>query len=103
MSRDGSTATLSYAAISRVIRTWQRRWLHADVVAGVTIFAMLMQLGMAYGGLAGVASVDGLHAAIGTLVGSALFGSSRRVIIGTEASSAILVAITLWLVAERCE
>jgi hypothetical protein len=28
-----------------MIRTYHRRWLHADVVAGVTIVAMLMQQG----------------------------------------------------------
>ena len=33
----------------RMIRTYHRRWLHADVVAGVTIFAMLMPQGKAYG------------------------------------------------------
>ncbi|HEY6411017.1 MAG TPA: sulfate permease [Ktedonobacteraceae bacterium] len=79
----------------RMIRTYQRRWLRADLVAGVTIFAMLVPQGMAYGELAGVAPVAGLYTAIGALVGYALFGSSRRLMIGPEASSAILVAATL--------
>src|SRR6266496_2966507 len=79
----------------RMIRTYQRRWLRSDLVAGVTIFAMLVPQGMAYGELAGVAPVAGLYTAIGALVGYALFGSSRRLMIGPEASSAILVAATL--------
>jgi hypothetical protein len=29
----------------RTIRTWQRRWLRAHLVAGVTIFAMLVLQG----------------------------------------------------------
>jgi hypothetical protein len=29
----------------RMIRTWQRHWLRAHLVAGVTIFAMLMLQG----------------------------------------------------------
>ncbi len=78
-----------------MIRTYQRRWLRSDLVAGVTIFAMLVPQGMAYGELAGVAPVAGLYTAIGALVGYALFGSSRRLMIGPEASSAILVAATL--------
>src|SRR6266487_5318571 len=78
-----------------MIRTYQRRWLRSDLVAGVTIFAMLVPQGMAYGELAGVAPVAGLYTAIGALVGYALFGSSRRLMIGPEASSAILVATTL--------
>ncbi len=70
-------------------------------LAGVTIFAMLVPQGMAYGELAGVAPVAGLYTAIGALVGYALFGSSRRLMIGPEASSAILVATTLAPIAGR--
>ena len=55
-----------------MIRTYQRRWLRADLVAGVTIFAMLVPQGMAYGELAGVAPVAGLYTAIGALVGYAV-------------------------------
>ena len=39
----------------RVARCYQRRWLWADLFAGLTIFAMLVPQGMAYGELAGVA------------------------------------------------
>jgi MFS superfamily sulfate permease-like transporter len=69
----------------------------------VTIIAMLKQQGMSYGVRAGVAPVAGLSTAIGAMVGYALCGSSRRVMIGTEASFAILVAITLLLVASKKE
>jgi sulfate permease, SulP family len=87
----------------RMIRTYQRRWLRAGLMAGVTIFTMLVPQGMAYGELAGVAPIAGLYTAIGALVGCALFGSSRRLMIGPEASSAILVAITLLPVAAGSE
>jgi SulP family sulfate permease len=72
-------------------------------VTGVTIFAMLVLWGMAYGGRAGVAPVAGLYRVIGALVVYALCGSSRRVMIGTMASSAILTVITLLLVSDRRE
>ena len=75
-----------------VVRCYQRRWLWADLFAGITIFAMLVPQGMAYGELAGVAPVVGLYTAIGALVGYALFGSSRRLMMGPESSSALLVA-----------
>ncbi len=78
-----------------VVRTYQRRWLWADLFAGVTIFAMLVPQGMAYGELAGVAPVVGLYTAIGALIGAAIFGSSRRLMIGPESSSALLVAATV--------
>src|SRR5579859_7703924 len=75
-----------------IVRTYQRRWLWADLFAGMTIFAMLVPQGMAYGELAGVAPVFGLYTAIGALIGYAIFGSSQRLMIGPESSSAILVA-----------
>jgi MFS superfamily sulfate permease-like transporter len=75
-----------------VARSYQRTWLWADLFAGITIFAMLVPQAMAYGELAGVAPVVGLYTAIGGLVGYALFGSSRRLMIGPESSSALLVA-----------
>ena len=76
----------------RVVRSYQRRWLWVDLFAGVTIFAMLVPQAMAYGELAGVAPVVGLYTAIGALVGYALFGSSRTLMLGPESSSALLVA-----------
>ena len=79
----------------QVARTYQRRWLRADLFAGVTIFALLVPQGMAYGELAGVAPVVGLYTAIGALVGAAVFGSSRRLLFGPESSSALLVAATV--------
>jgi SulP family sulfate permease len=75
-----------------VARSYERRWLWVDLFAGLTIFAMLVPQGMAYGELAGVAPVVGLYTAIGALVGYALFGSSRRLMLGPESSSALLVA-----------
>ena len=75
-----------------VARSYRRRWLLVDLFAGVTIFAMLVPQGMAYGELAGVAPVVGLYTAIGALVGYALFGSSHRLMLGPESSSALLVA-----------
>ena len=76
----------------QVARIYQRSWLRADLLAGVTIFAMLVPQGIAYAELAGVAAVIGLYTAIGALIGYALFGSSRRLMIGPESSSALLVA-----------
>ena len=87
----------------RMICTYHRRWLHADVVAGVTNFAMLVPQGITYGERAGVAPFAGMSTATGAQVGYALFGCSRRVMIGTEASFAILVTATLLLVASKKE
>ena len=47
---------------------------------------------MAYGELAGVTPVAGLYVAIGAMVMYALFGTSRQVIMGAEATTAIMTA-----------
>ena len=87
----------------RMIRTWHWRWLRVHLVTGVTIFAMLELQGDAYGERAGVAPVAGLFTAIGSMVGYALCESSQRMMIGPEASSAILVTTMLLLVASKKE
>ena len=56
------------------IRTYQRRWLRDDVVAGLVLAAILVPQGMAYAELAGLPAVTGLYTTIACLVGYALMG-----------------------------
>ena len=58
----------------------------------VTVFAVLVPSAMAFGDLAGVTPVAGLYVALGAMVMYALFGSSKQVITGPEATSAIMTA-----------
>jgi SulP family sulfate permease len=58
----------------------------------VTVFAVLVPSAMAFGELAGVTPVAGLYVALGAMVMYALFGSSKQVIMGPEATSAIMTA-----------
>ena len=82
-------------------RHYQRRWLRSDVVAGLVLAAILVPQGMAYAELAGLPAVTGLYATIGCLVGYALFGPSRVLVLGPDSSISplILAAITPMLVA----
>jgi sulfate permease, SulP family len=63
-----------------------------EFVVAITVFAVLVPSAMAFGDLAGVTPVAGLYVAIGAMVMYALFGSSRQVIMGPEATSAIMTA-----------
>ena len=58
----------------------------------ITVFAVLVPSAMAYGDLAGVTPVAGLYVALGAMVMYALFGTSRQVIMGPEATTAIMTA-----------
>ncbi len=71
---------------------YQRGWLLADVMAGLTVGAMLIPQSMAYAELAGLAPEFGFYAVTGALVVYALVGSSRHLGVGPEPGTAILAA-----------
>ena len=66
--------------------------LTTELVVAVTVFAVLVPSAMAYGELAGVDPVAGLYVALAAMVMYALFGTSRQVVMGPEATSAIITA-----------
>jgi high affinity sulfate transporter 1 len=76
--------------------TYQRRWLRADVVAGLVLAAILVPQGMAYADLAGLPPVTGLYTTVGCLIGYAVFGPSRILVLGPDSSVSpmIFAAIT---------
>src|SRR5215213_7189584 len=76
-------------------RQYQTSWLRADILAGVTVCALLIPQGMAYGELAGVEPVAGLYAALGAMLLYALVSRTRVVMVGPEAGVAIIVAASL--------
>ncbi len=75
-----------------VLRGYQIGWLRADVVAGLTVGAMLIPQSMAYAELAGMPPEFGFYAVLGALVVYALVGTSRHLGVGPEPGTAILAA-----------
>ena len=75
-----------------LIRSYNRDLLKIEMAAAVTVFAILVPSALAYGELAGFEPVVGLYAALAAMIAYAFFGSSKQVIIGPEATTAILVA-----------
>jgi high affinity sulfate transporter 1 len=75
----------------RAARTYQRPWLRSDLVAGLVLAAILVPQGMAYAELAGLPAVTGLYTTIGCLVGYALFGPSRVLVLGPDSSVSPLI------------
>lgn len=74
---------------------YQRAWLRADVLAGVTVTAYLIPQVMAYAELAGLPAAVGPWAAVGALGCYALVGSSRRLSVGPESTTALMTAAAL--------
>ncbi len=75
----------------RAVRTYERRWLRKDLVAGVVLAAILVPQGMAYAELAGLPAVTGLYTTIACLIGYAVFGPSRILVLGPDSSVSPLI------------
>ncbi|WNG55426.1 sulfate permease [Archangium gephyra] len=88
-------AVQRFAPGLRLVRTYPRRWLRADVLSALTLSAMLIPQGLAYAQIAGVRPAAGLYAGIFAMLAYALFGASRHLILGPEAGAAILTATAL--------
>jgi sulfate permease, SulP family len=77
---------------------YKSEWLRFDVIAALSVWALLVPQGIAYSSIAGVPAQYGLYAALGSLVGYALFGASGQVITGPSAAIAAVSAsvVALW-------
>jgi high affinity sulfate transporter 1 len=74
-------------------------WFSKDLVAGLTVWAVLVPEALAYATIAGVPPVVGLYAAPAALVLYAIFGSSRHLVVGPMAATAALSAAVVGAVA----
>jgi high affinity sulfate transporter 1 len=74
------------------LTAYRREWLRADVVAGVIVWSVVVPQAVAYAQIAGLAPAAGLIAAPGALVGYALLGTSRTLVVGATTSTAALSA-----------
>jgi len=69
------------------LRSYKASFLPHDLAAGVTLGAVLVPVGLAYGELAGLPLV-GLYGSLLPLVAYALPGSSRLVVVGPDSAMA---------------
>jgi len=77
------------------LRDYERPWLRGDLIAGLTVWAVLVPEALAYASIAGVSPVVGLYAAPGALILYAALGSSRQLVTGPMAATAALSAATV--------
>jgi SulP family sulfate permease len=77
------------------LRGYQGQWLRRDLVAGLTVWAVMVPEAFAYATIAGVPPVVGLYAAVPALIAYAAFGSSRHLVVGPMSATAALSAATI--------
>jgi sulfate permease, SulP family len=71
---------------------YQRTWFRSDLVAGLTIMALLVPEGMAYAELAGVPPQAAFYAAPIGLLMYAMFGTSRQLVVAVSSGVAVMSA-----------
>src|SRR5215217_643223 len=79
----------------QAIASYKRQWLAKDIVAGVVLTTLLVPQGMAYAELAGLPLITGLYTSILCLLGYAVFGPSRILVLGPDSSLGPMIAATV--------
>ena len=74
------------------LRGYRPAWLRGDVLAGLTVWAVLVPESLAYATIAGAPPVVGLYAAVPSLLLYAALGSSRHLVVGPMSATAALSA-----------
>ncbi len=77
------------------ILTWlpayQRSWLRGDVIAGLSVWALMVPTSLGYATLAGLPVQNGLYAAAAGMIAFALFTTSKQLVQGPGSSTAPVI------------
>jgi hypothetical protein len=90
-ARSGAAARLArYVPAVSWVPGYRASWLRSDVIAGFTIWGLLVPEGIAYASLAGLPPQAGLYTLLASLVLYAVFGTSRQLVVAGTSASAVL-------------
>src|SRR3954454_17332083 len=78
--------------ISGWLRSYDRRWLRSDLIAGITVAALIVPKNLGYAGIAGIPLQNGLYAAAAAAILYAVFGTSRQISMGPSSGLAAVAA-----------
>ena len=90
MSTDRPTSASRLAPES--LRGYQRSWLRADIIAGLTLAAVAIPETMGYTSIAQVPVITGLYTVLFPALVFALLGSSRLLVVGADSATAAILA-----------
>jgi high affinity sulfate transporter 1 len=72
--------------------SYDQSFLRFDLIAGATIWGLLVPESIAYAGLAGLPPEAGLYTLLATLAAYACFGTSRHLVVAATSAAAVLLA-----------
>ncbi len=81
--------------------TYDRSWLRSDLIAGVSVWALMVPTSLGYATISGVPVQYGLYAAAFGLIAFALFTTSRQVTQGPSSSTAAVLGAGVLAVATQ--
>ena len=93
--RDGSSTERRSARLVPMlgwVRTYDRRWLRGDLIAGIAVAALIVPKNLGYAGIAGVPLEHGLYAAAAAAILYAVFGTCRQISMGPSSGLAAVAA-----------
>src|SRR3954463_8779042 len=83
---------LAWLPIVAQFRSYDRRWLRGDLIAGITVVALIVPKNLGYAGIAGIPLQNGLYAAAAGAILYALFGTCRQISMGPSSGLAAVAA-----------
>jgi sulfate permease, SulP family len=86
---------VQYFPILQWLPQYQLSWLKADLIAGLTVWAVMIPSAMAYAGIVGVPPLIGLYTVPLPLFFYALFGTSRLMVVGPDSATALISGVTV--------
>ncbi|MFN8126279.1 MAG: SulP family inorganic anion transporter [Candidatus Nanopelagicales bacterium] len=95
MTTTTPTAATRQRLLFQALLPYKRTWLGRDITAGLVLSALLVPQGMAYAELAGLPPVTGLYTSVLCLIGYAVFGASRILVLGPDSSLGPMIAATV--------
>ncbi len=81
-----------YVPITKWLQTYPREWLSKDIISGITSWAVMVPVALAYAELAGVPASVGLVTATAGLTAYAILGTSRHAKVTTSSTMAVMSA-----------
>jgi high affinity sulfate transporter 1 len=81
-----------YIPILSWLPSYDRSWLVVDIVAGLTLWGLVVPEAMAYAGIAGLPAEAGLYTLLAALLVYALLGTSRHLVVQATSATAALLA-----------
>ena len=89
---ENTTGIRRFIPILSWLPRYDRSWLTVDLIAGLTLWGLVVPEAMAYAGIAGLPPQAGLYTLLAALLVYAVFGTSRHLVVQATSATAALLA-----------